>query len=139
AAVTCSHDTDVLCRGLNAQLPAGVRVRSVAEAASDFHARFSARSKTYRYLLRNGPLSSPFERQTVWQVTDQLDLDAMALAAARLTGTHRFARSPVLPNGRRSGRSPISSTSMRWPWRRRGSPALTISPPFAAPAASSRA
>jgi tRNA pseudouridine38-40 synthase len=91
AAVTCSHDTDVLCRGLNAQLPAGVRVRSVAEAASDFHARFSARSKTYRYLLRNGPLSSPFERQTVWQVTDQLDLDAMALAASRLTGTHDFA------------------------------------------------
>jgi tRNA pseudouridine38-40 synthase len=91
AAVTCPHDTEVLCRGLNAQLPADVRVLSVADAASDFHARFSARSKTYRYLLRYGARASPFERHTVWHVADPLDLDAMALAASRLTGTHDFA------------------------------------------------
>lgn len=91
AVVTCPHDTGVLCRGLNAQLPADVRVLSVADAAPEFHARFNARSKTYRYLLRNGPLASPFERQTVWHVTDQLDHDAMVLAASMLTGSHDFA------------------------------------------------
>ena len=47
----CSLDTTTLGRALNAQLPADVRVLSVEEAALELHARFSARSKTYRYLL----------------------------------------------------------------------------------------
>jgi tRNA pseudouridine38-40 synthase len=91
ADVTCPHDTGALQRGLNAHLPDDVRVVAVAEADPGFHARFSARSKTYRYLLRNGPLASPFERHTVWHVTDPLNADAMAMAASRLSGTHDFA------------------------------------------------
>ncbi|HEX5108287.1 MAG TPA: tRNA pseudouridine(38-40) synthase TruA [Vicinamibacterales bacterium] len=91
AEVSCPHDTSTLQRGLNAQLPDDVRVLAVAEADPGFHARFSARSKTYRYLLRNAPLASPFERHTVWHVPEPLDTDAMAVAASRLTGTHDFA------------------------------------------------
>ncbi len=52
--VTCSHDVATLTRALNAQLPEDLRVLSVEEAPSDFHARFSAKSKTYRYMIRNG-------------------------------------------------------------------------------------
>ena len=44
------------------QLPEDVRVLSVEDAAPGFHARFDARSKTYRYCIRNGPVASPFER-----------------------------------------------------------------------------
>ena len=63
ARVTSAHPTGALARGLNACLPQDVRVVGVQEAAADFHARFSARSKTYRYLLRNAPIVS-----FVWSV-----------------------------------------------------------------------
>jgi tRNA pseudouridine38-40 synthase len=90
-SLTCTHDAEVLRRGLNAQLPQDVRVLAVEEASPDFHARFSARSKTYRYLLRNAPLVSPFERGHVWHVAEPLDLERMRVAAKQLEGTHDFA------------------------------------------------
>src|ERR1041384_1204107 len=62
---TFDHDVATLARALNAQLPEDVRVISVEDVPADFHARFSARAKTYRYLIRNGPLALPFERQYV--------------------------------------------------------------------------
>lgn len=89
--VTCSHGLEALLRGLNASLPPEVRVTAVEEAPPDFHARFSARSKTYRYLLRNAPIVSPFERAYVWHVPEPLDVEAMRAAAAVLVGTHDFA------------------------------------------------
>jgi tRNA pseudouridine38-40 synthase len=91
AQVTCRHAVDALLRGLNASLPPEVRVIAVEEAPPDFHARFSARSKTYRYLLRNAPIVSPFERAYVWHVPEPLDVEAMRTAAAVLVGTHDFA------------------------------------------------
>src|SRR6187549_562643 len=54
--VTCGHDTATLTRALNAQLPEDIRVLSVEDADAGFHARFSARSKTYRYMIRNAPI-----------------------------------------------------------------------------------
>jgi tRNA pseudouridine38-40 synthase len=89
--ITSAHPTDAVARGLNACLPQDVRVTDVQEAAVDFHARFSARSKTYRYLLCNAAIVSPFERGFVWHVPEALDLDAMRTAARALVGTHDFA------------------------------------------------
>jgi tRNA pseudouridine38-40 synthase len=89
--LTCTHDVDALLRGLNTSLPPEVRVTAVEEAASDFHARFSARSKTYRYVIRNARIVSPFERAYVWHVPEPLDVEAMQTAAAALVGTHDFA------------------------------------------------
>jgi tRNA pseudouridine38-40 synthase len=89
--VTCGHDTATLVRALNAQLPADIRVLTIEEATSDFHARFSARSKTYRYQVRNTPVASPFERAYVWHLQESLDLEAIARAAAILVGTHDYA------------------------------------------------
>jgi tRNA pseudouridine38-40 synthase len=91
ATVTCRHGTEVLTRGLNAQLPPDVRVLAVAEAPPAFHARFSARSKTYRYLLRNGAIAVPFERTSVWHVPEPLDVERMRTAAGALLGTHDFS------------------------------------------------
>lgn len=90
-SLTCEHDVGALERGLNAQLPADIRVLRVDEVPSDFHARFSATSKTYQYRIRNAPLASPFERQYVWHVPEPLDVPAMRAAAAKLVGTHDFA------------------------------------------------
>ncbi|MSO82471.1 MAG: tRNA pseudouridine(38-40) synthase TruA [Acidobacteria bacterium] len=89
--ITSAHATAAVARGLNASLPPDVRVTDVQEAAADFHARFRARSKTYRYLLRNASQVSPFERAYVWHVPEPLDVDAMRTAAKALVGTHDFA------------------------------------------------
>src|SRR3954465_8899555 len=48
--LTSEHDVTTLRRALNAQLPEDIRVLNVEEADDTFHARFSARSKTYRYV-----------------------------------------------------------------------------------------
>jgi len=89
--LTCSHSLEALLRGLNASLPPELRVVGVEEAPSGFHARFSARSKTYRYQIRNASIVSPFELADVWHVPEPLDVDAMQAAAAALVGTHDFA------------------------------------------------
>jgi tRNA pseudouridine38-40 synthase len=89
--LTCGHDVATLTRALNAQLPEDLRVRSIEEAATDFHARFSARSKTYRYQIRSGGVASPFDRAFVWYLPERLDVDAMRQAARSLVGRHDFA------------------------------------------------
>ena len=89
--VTFGHGAETLVRALNAQLPPEIRVLAVEEAADDFHARFSARAKTYRYQLRAGGVASPFDRAYVWTVPERLDVAAMQEAAAVLVGRHDFA------------------------------------------------
>ena len=90
-SVKVLHDTATLARALNARLPEDIRVVDVAEAAPDFHARFDARSKTYKYEMRTDAVSSPFDRAYSWHLPEGLDLTAMRQAAAMLVGTHDFA------------------------------------------------
>jgi len=78
-------------RALNASLPADVRVRDASEAPAGFHARFSAKSKAYRYYIRSAAWVSPFERRYVWHVPTALDDEAMAAAAEALRGPHDFS------------------------------------------------
>jgi tRNA pseudouridine38-40 synthase len=89
--VTCTHDTATLTRALNAHLPEDIRILTVEERDPGFHARFSARAKTYRYQIRNTPIASPFDRVYVWHLDEPLAIDAMNRAAALLVGTHDFA------------------------------------------------
>ena len=91
ATVNFTHSVETIARALNAQLPDDIRVLEVVEAPADFHARFSARSKTYRYQLSAGGIGDPFTRAFTWQMPDPLDVDAMRSAAAMLVGTHDFA------------------------------------------------
>jgi tRNA pseudouridine38-40 synthase len=91
AHVTFTHPPGTIGRGLNATLPDDIRVIGVADMPEDFHARFSARSKSYRYQMSSDPIGDPFSRGLVWQLREQLDLQAMARAAAALVGTHDFA------------------------------------------------
>jgi tRNA pseudouridine38-40 synthase len=91
ARVTCGHDPGTVVRALNATLPPDIRVISVEDAGPDFHARFNARAKCYRYQIANVPVPSPFTRAYAWHVPEPLDRAAMADAAAALVGTHDFA------------------------------------------------
>jgi len=78
-------------RALNAHLPQAVRVIGAEEAPPEFHPRFGARAKTYRYRLWNDEVMSPFDRAYAWHVPGPLDVAAMAAAARRIEGRHDFA------------------------------------------------
>ncbi len=80
-----------LRRGLNALLPDDIVIRRVEVVSDDFHARFSARGKTYRYVILNRSAPSVFERNRCWHVCFRLDLSAMREAAACLQGCHDFS------------------------------------------------
>ncbi len=78
-------------RGVNAHLPADIRVRWAQEMPEDFHARFSATSRTYVYLLRNERIPSPHWHGRAGWDFHPLDLKAMQQAARYLVGQHDFS------------------------------------------------
>jgi tRNA pseudouridine38-40 synthase len=88
--VASRHDTATLTRAINAQLPADIRIRAIDEVDERFHARFSARSKCYRYRFHTAPVADPFERAYAWHLPEPLDVHAMRAAASLLVGTHDF-------------------------------------------------
>lgn len=75
---------------LGAHLPADITVVSSEEAPSTFHARFSARSKTYRYMVLAGSTDSPMLAPFCARVRDRLDVPAIARGAETLVGRHDF-------------------------------------------------
>ena len=78
-------------RALNANLPPTIRIVKSCRVAANFHARFSAKAKVYRYLVRNRPVLPPHEFGRVWHVPHTLDIETLRRAAAVLTGCHDFA------------------------------------------------
>lgn len=89
--VTVERPLTAWVRGVNAHLPDGVAVRWAQPVSDEFHARFSARGRRYRYLLLNRP-----QRPGLWQgrvgwYHGELDLAAMQDAAARFLGEHDFS------------------------------------------------
>jgi tRNA pseudouridine38-40 synthase len=84
-------DLSALQKGLNSLLPPDIVVKDVADADDDFHARYSAKSRVYKYLIWNGEIRSPFYRRFSWHVRNQLDRERMREAAQCLIGWHDFA------------------------------------------------
>ena len=75
---------------LNAHLPADVRVLAAARAPRNFHARFDAKGKQYRYCVWNHSAMNPLLRATAWHVPRPLDLKALRAAAPLFVGRHDF-------------------------------------------------
>lgn len=86
-----SHPPATLCRAMNFHLPPGVRVLCVQKAKPKFHARFSAKGKTYLYRIVNDPFLHPMEMGRAWHVPRPLHLPSMRAAARLFTGKHDFA------------------------------------------------
>jgi tRNA pseudouridine38-40 synthase len=82
--------TENWIKALNDILPAAIRVLDVAEAAADFHARKSARAKTYRYRIYRGAICPPFIARYVWHYPFPLSEVDMASAAPLVVGEHDF-------------------------------------------------
>lgn len=91
-----------LQRALNHILPASIRIVSIEEVPPDFHARHSARRKTYEYRIATQAICPPTLAPFVWNCTWPLDLTAMQLGATHVIGTHDFtsfaATDPDLAN-----------------------------------------
>ncbi|HXM55591.1 MAG TPA: tRNA pseudouridine(38-40) synthase TruA [Candidatus Dormibacteraeota bacterium] len=77
-----------LAAALNARLPPDVAVLRADEAAPDFHARYSARWRRYRYRFLDRPARPALDRGRCWHLPGPLDVDAMADAARALVGRH---------------------------------------------------
>jgi len=78
-------------RGTNSHLPRDVAVQWSAPVPSDFHARYQARGRRYRYVLLQSPVRPSLEAGLVGWVFDELDRDAMQRAAELLIGEHDFS------------------------------------------------
>jgi len=78
-------------RGVNTHLPETVSVLWAREVSEDFHARFSARARTYRYLLLSRAVRPGLEQGRVGWTHRPLDPVAMAAGAAHLVGEHDFS------------------------------------------------
>lgn len=83
--------SEVLTRALNAQLPGDVAVWKTEPAPPDFHPRFSARGRRYRYSLIALRQRDPLRERYAWRVQPGFDLRAMATVAKSLAGRHDFA------------------------------------------------
>ncbi len=86
-----SIPAEAFAPALNRLLPADVRVLASGEAAHDFHARYSARGKTYRYRILNRRMPSALLRNSAWHIDRRLNVAAMRRAAAFLVGRHDFS------------------------------------------------
>ena len=86
-----SRDANAWVRGTNSNLHEGARVLWAREVPADFHARYSALSRTYRYLLLDDAVAPAILRHRVGWYHKPLDVAAMSLAAAALVGERDFS------------------------------------------------
>ena len=117
-----SVPTGNFVKALNDILPASVRVLGVEEAAEDFHARHSARGKTYRYRIYREAICPPFLAKYVWHYPFPLSEPAMAEAAGEIEGEHDFTSfAAVDPERGREG-VPVSNVRRIFSsaWQRQG-------------------
>ncbi len=77
-------------KALNELLPPSIRVLEVREVPAQFHARKSARSKSYRYRIFRGPICPPFLARYVWHYPYPLDEAEITAAAEMVIGEHDF-------------------------------------------------
>jgi tRNA pseudouridine38-40 synthase len=109
-------------KALNDLLPDSIRVLEVSEAAVDFHARKSARGKTYQYRIFRGAICPPFLARYVWHYPFPLDEAGMIEAAQLVEGEHDFTSfAAVDPERGRDGET-VSNvrTIFSSEWQREG-------------------
>jgi tRNA pseudouridine38-40 synthase len=109
-------------KALNDILPPSVRVLEVAEVPRDFHARHSARAKTYRYRIYREAICPPFLARYVWHYPYPLAEETMGRAAGLVVGEHDFTSFAAVDPERSRTEGPISNvrTIFSSSWNRLG-------------------
>ncbi len=88
--VAGSIDLEKILVSLNGLLPSDIRILSLEPVSEDFHARYSSRSKIYRYHLHLDRIPDPFKRRFAYHVPHPVDLTLLQNAATHFIGTHDF-------------------------------------------------
>jgi len=95
AAVNFKVDTKIplenIKKALNIFLPSNIRVKKIKEVLLDFHSRFWAKSKVYRYVIYRAKEPSVFWKDFSWHIAEPLDLEKMKKASKKLTGKRDFS------------------------------------------------
>ena len=109
-------------KALNDILPESVRVMEVTEVPAEFHARHSARAKTYRYRIYREAICPPFLARYVWHYPYPLNEEAMARAAALVVGEQDFTSFAAVDPERGQEGAPVSNvrTVFSSSWERAG-------------------
>ena len=96
-----SHPIQALKNALNAYLPDDVAVQGVVEAPADFHPRFDALSRTYRYHIYCQPARNPLMDRYAWRVWPEMDFSLLQEVAQVFPGSHDFSvfGGPMKPGG----------------------------------------
>ena len=79
-----------MVQAFNAHLPPDIRALEILPVAENFHARYAAHAKTYRYYILNARVDDPFTFDTCCRIGPELDVAAMQAAAEQFVGTHDF-------------------------------------------------
>jgi tRNA pseudouridine38-40 synthase len=96
-----THTDGELLRALNASLSADISVRTVQAVGANFHPRFNAVSRTYRYSLFCQPFRDPIRERFAWRIWAPITGDLLISASQQLIGPHDFSAfgSPTTPKG----------------------------------------
>lgn len=81
---------DSWVKGANSNLPSEIRAIWSKEVSEDFHARFSANSRHYKYIIRNSDFPSAFHKDRSYWIKDKLKITKMRAASRYLIGEHDF-------------------------------------------------
>lgn len=108
-----NHSLDELVKAINSQLPADLAVRGAKIVPDDFHPRFGALARRYRYRLYCQPVRDPLRERYAWRLWPALQTEALRTAAQLLIGRHDFAAFGTPP---RPGSSTVR-TVMKAEWQ----------------------
>jgi len=111
-----NHPLDELVRALNSNLPAEMAVSIAKIVSDDFHPRFDATSRRYRYRLYCQPIRDPLRERFAWRLWPSVNGGALQEAGKLFIGTHDFAAFGTPP---RPGNSTIR-TVMKAEWQNQG-------------------
>jgi tRNA pseudouridine38-40 synthase len=106
-----------LRKAINRLLPPAIRVLSVEETHPDFHPRYDATAKTYRYRIHRGEILSPFDRRYMHHLPYPLDEQAFIVLAPLLAGEHDFSAFATSDDNDRAGKSKVRTIFSSRAWR----------------------
>jgi tRNA pseudouridine38-40 synthase len=114
-------DTEQVLWSLNSQLAPEIAARHLVMVPDDFHARYSATGRAYRYRISGTTLHDPLSTGTTYTYPERLDVDAMNEAVVALVGAHDFAAFCRKQDGKATNRFVL------WAWWRRTDEIIELS------------
>ncbi|MGL5439262.1 MAG: tRNA pseudouridine(38-40) synthase TruA [Filifactoraceae bacterium] len=98
---------------INEYLPDDILIKKVEIVDDRFHSRYNIKTKTYLYVIRNSDIPDIFQRRYEYQLSGQLNIDAMKKASQNLIGTHDFASFTNIKPSKKSTERTVESIDIQ--------------------------